>query len=198
MTEPLTLLLVRHGQSVWNEAGLIQGQTRGVPLTQRGHAQADRTGRALARLTPGALISSDLLRATQTADHCARRTGHTYSTSTSLREQGYGVLEGRPLRDLEGIAGRCEVAWAAEGGENRVQLYQRVRGFLRQLLADPPADIVALVTHGDTIRAAHAVISGSGPESLPEATPRNGSITRLVIRPHDALASRAAVDCCSR
>ena len=37
---PLTLLLVRHGQSEWNAEGRMQGQTAHVPLTELGHAQA--------------------------------------------------------------------------------------------------------------------------------------------------------------
>ena len=40
MSRPLTLLLVRHGQSEWNALGLMQGQTADIPLTELGHAQA--------------------------------------------------------------------------------------------------------------------------------------------------------------
>lgn len=183
MSGPLTLLLVRHGQSVWNAAGLVQGQTPDVPLTQQGHAQAATSARALARLRPGALISSDLLRATQTADYCARHTGHPYSTAPALREQAYGVLEGRASHDLRGVLERPGADWAAEGGESRVQLHERVEAYLRLLRADPPADVVALVTHGDTIRAVQAVICGRKPDALPEVAPGNGSITRLIVRP---------------
>ena len=42
MARPLTLLLVRHGQSEWNAAGLMQGQTPHVPLTDLGHAARPR------------------------------------------------------------------------------------------------------------------------------------------------------------
>ena len=98
MAPPLTLLLVRHGQSEWNAAGLMQGQTLDVPLTVLGHSQAASAAREHAALRPGALISSDLLRAVQTAEHCAQATGLAFTTSAALREQGYGVLEGRPSR----------------------------------------------------------------------------------------------------
>ena len=47
--------------------------------------------------------------------------------------------------------------------------------------ADPPADVVALVTHGDTIRALQAVVAGLGPDQLPAVTPHNGSVTRLEL-----------------
>jgi probable phosphoglycerate mutase len=39
--------------------------------------------------------------------------------------------------------------------------------------------VVALVTHGDTIRAAQAVAVGAGPAELPATTPPNGTVTRL-------------------
>lgn len=181
-SRPPTILLVRHGQSEWNAARRLQGQTAHVPLTALGHAQALEAARALAPLRPGALISSDLLRATQTADHCARATGLTYSTTPALREQGYGELEGWASSDAAQVVHWWDVQWAARGGESVVQLHHRVRDYLRGLCADPPADVVALVTHGDTIRAALAVARGDGPEAMPVQTPHNGSVTVAIMR----------------
>jgi broad specificity phosphatase PhoE len=186
MALPLTLLLVRHGQSEWNAAGLMQGQTPHVPLTELGHQQAAAAAAALAELTgagsgPGALVSSDLRRAVQTAEHCAASTGLPVSTTPALREQGYGVLEGRPSRELWDLVDWTDPHWSAEGGESLAQLHARVAGYLAALRADPPAPVIALVTHGDTIRAAQAVVAGLGPDQLPAITPHNGSVTRLEL-----------------
>jgi probable phosphoglycerate mutase len=181
MTLPLTLLLVRHGQTEWNARGLMQGQTAHVRLTDLGHAQAVAAAEELAALRPGALVSSDLLRARQTAEHCARVTGLPVAVTPALREQGYGVLEGRPSRELWDVVDWTDPHWAAEGGESLAQLHGRVTAYLEQLRADPPADVVALVTHGDTIRAAQAVAAGLGPAELPAITPPNGSVTRLEL-----------------
>jgi broad specificity phosphatase PhoE len=183
MARPLTLLLVRHGQSQWNAAGLMQGQTPHVPLTELGFAQAATAARDLAGLRPGALISSDLLRALQTAEPCARSTGLPVVRSALLREQGYGVLEGRPSRELWDVVDWSDPHWSAEGGESLAQLHARVGSFLQRLRNEPPADVVALVTHGDTIRAAQAVAAGLGPEAMPAVTPHNGSVTRLELSP---------------
>ena len=181
MARPLTLLLVRHGQTEWNALGLMQGQRADIPLTDLGHAQASAAAEELATLTPGALISSDLLRARQTAEHCARATGLPVAVTTALREQAYGVLEGRPSRELWDVVDWTDPHWTAEGGESLAQLHDRVAVYLDQLRADPPADVVALVTHGDTIRAVQAVAAGLGPEALPAITPPNGSVTRLEL-----------------
>lgn len=178
---PLTVVLVRHGQSEWNACGLLQGQTPDVPLTDLGHEQAISAARALAALSPGAILCSDLLRATQTAEHCARLLGLPYSTTPALRERAYGVLEGRACRDVTDLPGWGDPTWAPGGGESLVQLHRRVESYLRQLRADPPADVVALVTHGDTIRAAQAAAAGQGPEAMPLVPPCNGSLTVLEL-----------------
>ncbi|WP_222262467.1 histidine phosphatase family protein [Modestobacter marinus] len=186
MASPLTLLLVRHGQSEWNAAGRMQGQTAHVPLTELGHRQAAQAAAELAALVgqgrgPGALFSSDLRRALQTAAHCAAATGLPVRTTPALREQGYGVLEGRPSRELWDLVDWTDPHWAAEGGESLAELHTRVGSFLAELRADPPAEVVAVVTHGDTIRAAQAVAAGLGPAEMPAVTPHNGTVTVLEL-----------------
>jgi broad specificity phosphatase PhoE len=183
MSRPLTLLLVRHGQSEWNAAGLLQGQTPHVPLTGLGHAQAAAAATELAALGPGALLSSDLVRAVQTAEHCAAATGLTITTTEALREQGYGELEGRASRELWNVVDWTDVHWSAPGGESLAELHGRVQAFLKSLCAAPPAEVIALVTHGDTIRAAQAVVAGLGPDAMPVVTPHNGTVTRLEMIP---------------
>jgi probable phosphoglycerate mutase len=182
MARPLTLLLVRHGQSEWNAAGLMQGQTPHPPLTELGHAQAAAAAAELAARRPGALLSSDLVRAVETAEHCARATGLPLRRTPELREQGYGVLEGRPSRELWNVVDWTDPHWAADGGESLADLHGRVATFLAGLAAAPPAGVVALVTHGDTIRAAQAVVAGLAPAAMPGATPPNGSVTVLELR----------------
>jgi probable phosphoglycerate mutase len=160
----------------------MQGQAPHPPLTPLGHAQAAAAAAELASLEPGALLSSDLLRATQTAEHCAHATGLPFTTAPELREQAYGVLEGRPSRELWDVVDWTDPHWSADGGESLAQLHGRVAAFLTSLAANRPADVVALVTHGDTIRAAQAVTAGRGADALPGVTPPNGSVTRLVLR----------------
>jgi probable phosphoglycerate mutase len=181
MPRPLTLLLVRHGQSEWNAAGLMQGQTAHVPLTPLGHSQAAAAAAELAALGPGALLSSDLVRAVQTAEHCAAATGLPVAITAALREQGYGELEGRPSRELWDVVDWTDAHWSAPGGESLAELHGRVEAFVKSLCAEPPADVIAMVTHGDTIRAVQAVVAGLGPDAMPVITPANGSVTRLEV-----------------
>jgi probable phosphoglycerate mutase len=183
MARSLTLLLIRHGQTEWNAAGVMQGQAPHAALTELGHRQSAEVARQLASLSPGALISSDLHRALQTADYCAQATGLEVQTSPALREQGYGILEGRPSRELWDAVDWDDPHWAPEGGESLAQLHARVGAYIDHLRRHLPADVdtVALVTHGDAIRAVQAVAAGLGPEGMPAVTPQSGTLTRVEL-----------------
>lgn len=189
----MRLWLVRHGQSTWNLERRLQGQTHDVPLTEVGHEQASRAGGELAGLGVGPaarLLSSDLLRAWQTAVVIGQALGIDPTPDERLREQHYGVLQGRLTADLraepvpEGLD-ITEVAWG--GGESIEQVYVRVRDLLVELSA-VPGDAV-LVTHGDTLRVALTVIdqlNRGEPTDRPwrdVAWPvvANGSVTRVML-----------------
>ena len=109
-----------------------------MPLTELGHEQAaGGRGASSPALRPGALISSDLLRAVQTAEHCARATGLAFTTTPALREQGYGVLEGRPSRELWDVVDWTDPHWSAEGGESLAELHARVAAYLARPAGRP-------------------------------------------------------------
>ncbi|WP_214370141.1 histidine phosphatase family protein [Pseudonocardia sp. H11422] len=178
---PATLHLVRHGESTWNAAGRLQGRTPHVPLSARGHAQAAATAAVLAARPVAAVLSSDLLRARQSAAPIAAAHGLPVRAEPALREQGHGTWEGRPVA---GYAARLAAApdpdWAPPGGESARELHARVAAFLATVLdARPPGDVV-LVTHGETIRAALAVLNGHPADRMPAALPDNGAV--LTVR----------------
>ena len=60
------LLLIRHGRSMWNSEGRIQGQVD-IPLDEVGVQQAERVARRLQSQPIDAIYSSPLLRARATA-----------------------------------------------------------------------------------------------------------------------------------
>lgn len=191
----MILHLVRHGQSVWNQQRRLQGQSPGVPLTDLGREQAREAARRLLGLVRrGAPVwSSDLQRAAQTAEIIAGVLGGPIHYDRRLREQHYGILQGRLTADLhpepvpEGLD-ITEVRWG--GGESVEQVYGRVRSFLRDLLGTGQEEAVA-VTHGDTIRVALAVIDHLNRDE-PDPRPHrlvawgivgNGSVTTAVLNP---------------
>ena len=94
-----TLILLRHGQSVWNEKDLFTGWTD-VDLTPRGEDEARAAGRALAAagVLPTIVHTSLLTRAIRTADLTLAELGRLWipvRRSWRLNERHYGDLQGR-------------------------------------------------------------------------------------------------------
>lgn len=92
-----TLVLVRHGESVWNRSLRLTGWAD-VPLSRRGREQARHAGRALRErgLSFGFCFSSQLCRATATRDLLLAELGAapTCQESWRLNERHYGALQG--------------------------------------------------------------------------------------------------------
>ncbi|MBO1902275.1 phosphoglyceromutase [Leucobacter weissii] len=93
-----TLILLRHGQSEWNEKNLFTGWVD-VRLTERGRGEAERAGRLLreAGVLPDVLHTSVLSRAIQTANlalDSADRLWIPVRRSWRLNERHYGALQG--------------------------------------------------------------------------------------------------------
>ncbi|EFJ45746.1 phosphoglycerate mutase [Volvox carteri f. nagariensis] len=68
ITEPVRVVIVRHGQSTWNAEGRIQGSTDLSVLTEKGIKQAEKTRDMLSSMRFSAVFQSPLARARQTAD----------------------------------------------------------------------------------------------------------------------------------
>ncbi|MEJ1155098.1 MULTISPECIES: phosphoglyceromutase [Microbacterium] len=99
MTAPHTLILLRHGQSEWNELNLFTGWVD-VRLTEKGKAEAARGGELLAAagILPDVLHTSLLSRAIQTANlalDTADRLWIPVKRSWRLNERHYGALQGK-------------------------------------------------------------------------------------------------------
>lgn len=113
-----TLILLRHGQSHWNERNLFTG-TQDPELTLRGIEEARRAGRMLRErgIVPDAWFTSALRRAYHTLDHLLLEMGITDLTitrSSSLNERDYGELSGLDKNE----ARQC---W----GDEQVRIWRR-------------------------------------------------------------------------
>jgi len=98
MSGDLRIVLVRHGESVWNAEGRWQGQAD-PPLTDRGREQARAAAPALP--TIGALVASDLQRARETAELLAEPFGDLpVGVDRDLRERDAGAFSGLTRDDI--------------------------------------------------------------------------------------------------
>ncbi len=162
----MKLLLVRHGQSSANAAGILQGALLNIGLTELGREQARNLAGKLAQKDLGAirLESSDQLRALQTAAPIAKALQVPIDRTALLREQSLGALEGRPANELSALetpTGKhiTEIAWG--GGESIAVVYRRCERYLESVRVHE-CDTVITVSHGITIDVLHAAAQGLG------------------------------------
>ncbi len=150
------LLVIRHGTTDWNAAGLIQGRTD-RPLSDEGraaiHASALPTGWAVATC-----LASPLQRAMETA----RLLGLDPKPEPRLIEMAWGEWEGRRLNELRAELGDAVEAnekrgldFRPPGGESPRDVQKRL-GPLLESLSMP----TIFVTHKGVLRALYALATG--------------------------------------
>ena len=145
-------MLLRHGQTTWNIERRFQGHTD-IPLDDTGREQAERAGRMLAALRPDAIVSSDLVRASSTAQPLARLTGLVPVPDKDLRERSGGLWEGLTDAEIRERYPRERESWDPPEGESREAVAERVARALRRAAdAIPPGGLAVVVSHGAAIR----------------------------------------------
>jgi broad specificity phosphatase PhoE len=93
-----SLLVVRHGQSVWNADGRWQGQAD-PPLSLFGEEQAAAAAPRIDGVS--AVYTSDLVRALRTAEIIAARLGIPVAADPRLRERQAGPWQGKTRAEIE-------------------------------------------------------------------------------------------------
>jgi broad specificity phosphatase PhoE len=99
-SNPLVLLLIRHGQSQANQAGTFQGRLDSE-LSPLGRAQGEKLSRHLASFPIQALYSSPLLRARITAELITRHHALSMRMDENLAEVDVGNLAGKPYDSVQ-------------------------------------------------------------------------------------------------
>ena len=189
--EKPTLWFVRHGESTWNAAGLVQGQAEGSVLTANGRREAARAAEQLARAGVRAICTSDLKRAHETAAIIGHALRLPLRYERTLRERNFGTAQGHPLSELStafsGIEGGRVVDADARPpeGESLRELYRRVAAFMDDAAAGA-AEGGVVVTHGGVIRMAQAYAEGISVEAMVWGPVPNASVWNL-SRPCPAL-----------
>jgi 2,3-bisphosphoglycerate-dependent phosphoglycerate mutase len=157
-----TFFLVRHGESTWNAARLVQGHTDVAHLTERGRLQASDVAAHLKGEGATRVISSDLTRAVETAETISRALDLPLSLDAGLRERHYGSFEGRPIDEvtpqmIDVVDGAIVDPCAHPGGgESHLEFYARTRETLERLAISHPGERIIAVTHGGVIRILRA------------------------------------------
>ncbi|MHC5257079.1 histidine phosphatase family protein [Streptomyces sp. UC4497] len=159
-----TLILVRHGRSTANTAGVLAGWTPGVALDERGAAQAARLPERLADLPLAEIVASPLQRCRETvAPLLAARPELTLRTDDRIGECDYGDWSGRKLAELSDeplmqVVQQHPTAAAFPGGESMRQMQHRAAEAVREWNARVEREhgedaAYVMCSHGDIIKS---------------------------------------------
>lgn len=182
--------VVRHGESTWNADGRYQGQTD-VPLSHIGILQATTLAERLTGTHFDAVYSSDLARASQTAETVAERLAGrpTVQPEPGLREIDVGELGGLVVADIEVrhpgyLAALRADPWTTRrpGGESMQDLFARCAVAFDRLRARHAGGRVLVFTHGGVVRVAVGLALGGVPNhAWARLSVTNTSITRVLL-----------------
>lgn len=186
---PTELILIRHGETVWNRQGRFQGQ-QDSPLTPEGVAQAAAIAAHVAHHGIQSIYASDLGRTLQTAAPLASVTGLAVIPEPGLRERNLGILEGLTRAEAESQhAAAFAHYWARDpdfllpGGESLRQVETRGQTVLAALAARHLGERIAIVSHGSLLTTFVRAILGVPFHMRSGFLIRNGSISWAGYRP---------------
>jgi broad specificity phosphatase PhoE/ribonuclease HI len=155
---PTTLLLLRHGETALSVDKRFSGRGD-TPLTERGLAQAEAAARRLASsYDVGAVVSSPLRRARQTAEAVARAVGADVEVVDGFAETDFGRWEGLTFADVRSRWPDEMAAWLASpdvaptGGESFTETFARVQAARDKVVAGHAGKVVVVVSHVTPIK----------------------------------------------
>jgi 2,3-bisphosphoglycerate-dependent phosphoglycerate mutase len=188
--EATRIIAVRHGETAWNVDARIQGQLD-IQLNDTGRWQARRVGRALAGELLGAVYSSDLGRAHETARAIGEAAGIPVIAHTGLRERRFGMFEGKTFDEIHQTWPEHAQNWRKripeweppEGGESLLQLRERVSRTMSDLAARHCGEQIAIVAHGGVLDTLYRLATGQEVNSPRTWQLPNASINRLLWTP---------------
>jgi 2,3-bisphosphoglycerate-dependent phosphoglycerate mutase len=171
-----TLLLLRHGQSLLNVAGVVNGDPaldRG--LSEQGIEQAKRLAGQIAHLPIDLAVVSPFPRAVQTADIALGGRVLPHLVDADLGDVRIGELEGHSLADYRNSRPRADRNLAFPGGESLNDAARRYAAAFERL-CDRGEPTTLVVCHEIPVRYAVNAAGGSGEldaplHDVPNATP---------------------------
>ena len=150
----MNLILIRHGETCWNEERRVQGGSSDIELSDAGVKQAHKLASFLKNEDIVAVVSSPLKRARVTADIIASQHQLPVEFDNGLKELEVGEFEGMPISTLNTTFSQFLMRWWDQGGarklpggESLVELQERAWAAIEHLLANRKDGAVVVVSH---------------------------------------------------
>ncbi len=154
--------LFRHGQTNWNLEKKCQGHTD-IPLNEKGLKEAEELSIKFEKIPLQVVYSSDLKRATQTAEFLSIKKNIPLLLSEHLREFCLGSAEGKSHEEIISSFGielwenflsincdKDDISYP--GGESRYQVFKRTLKILNTIACESSYEQIGIATHGGTLR----------------------------------------------
>ena len=172
------LILIRHGQSVWNAENRFTGWTD-VDLSDKGVKEAEEAGNELRNQVIDIIHTSDLIRAKRTAEIVIQANVSSKDTVTKsdwrLNERNYGALQGLNKAETAEEHGAEQVRiWRRsfdvappEGESLEMTAKRTIPYFEEEILPDLESGVNVLVSaHGNSLRSIVMHIEGISPNDI--------------------------------
>jgi 2,3-bisphosphoglycerate-dependent phosphoglycerate mutase len=179
----MILYCVRHGETVYNAVGRIQGQTNSE-LSDLGRRQCQAVAVALARQPIEAVYSSPLKRALEGAQSLADELRLEVRLDDRLMEINAGIFQGLDWNDIEVRYPQEAVRWRTQDPDFRIPQGESRRDVMNRAAAvfaairEAGHRQAAVIAHGGLLSAALKVLLGVPAERNPFSL-NNGSISKL-------------------
>jgi probable phosphomutase (TIGR03848 family) len=194
-----TVLLVRHGRTTANDAGVLAGWTEGVSLDETGQAQVRALAGRLAAVPLAAVVTSPLQRCQETTALLLEGREVAVHPDDRLGEVRYGEWSGRELKKLAKDplwkvvqSHPSAMTFPGEDGESMRAMANRavdaVRDWNTRLASDPPGSgggdpVYAVVSHGDVVKAILADALGMHLDQFQRLVVDPGSVSIISYTP---------------
>lgn len=152
------IVFIRPGETEWNRQGRWQGWVS-IPLNELGRRQATALANFIRHIGMGALYTSDLKRALETAECLAQPLGFTPIPDARLRERNIGLWQGLTLDEMrawypdEYATMLSDIdGYRVPGGESRNDVRARVTQALNDILKQSTSETVGILSHTTAIK----------------------------------------------
>jgi broad specificity phosphatase PhoE len=179
------VVFIRPGETNWNRQGRWQGWVA-VPMNELGRQQVERLANYVRHIGMGALYTSDLKRAMQTAELLAEKLGYAPIQDERLRERHVGIWQGLTLDEMRDwyahdyqklLADRR--GFRVPSGESREDVCNRMSAAFDDILATAKGETIGIISHTTAIHELLLkLIPGSRADDVPVS---NSSVTTITL-----------------
>lgn len=187
-----TLFLIRHGLTA--QTGItLYGRSRGIPLDDRGRAQAQRLADRLDPVKLTAIYSSPLERCRETVAPLARAQRLEVVDRPGLIEMDAGSWTGKRLSRLRRLKAWNEVmrspsTFSFPDGEGFGEALDRISKDIEAIAKRHPRGRVLVVTHGDILRLVMTHLAGASLDRFQRLAIDPASVSVVsMVRSHVAI-----------